>query len=146
VQGKWVSVAPGDGPYSVLQPGITVADQAQEMALIPVSSTRVTSGGTAATRIIGTIPGQDGSSETAHLDVIPSSNIPIAYVSTVTVNGVPITSTTTFTAWGTAPSVSAPPSAVAWSTLTTAQPQGGYGSGGANPALPAPSPTASGAI
>jgi hypothetical protein len=129
----WVSVSNNDGPYSVLQPGITVADEAQEIPLVPVSTQSTTSGGTAAIRIIGTIPAANGAPvETAHLDVIAASKVPVAYASSFTQNGTAVTETVTFTRWGTAPTVSAPAGAVAWSTLTTATPPGGYGSGGSS--------------
>jgi hypothetical protein len=146
LQNKWVSVVSGDGPYTVLQPGITVADQVSELEFDPVSTTQVTTtGGAAATRIIGTIPASSGNpAATAQMDVLPTSNIPVAYSTTFTVSGASITSTTTFTAWGTAPTVTAPTGAVAWSSLVTATPPGGYGSGGSSSS--APSPTPGGAI
>jgi hypothetical protein len=134
--GKWVSVVSGNGPYGVLQPGITTADQAQQMPLVPTSTTRVTaSDGTAVTRILGTIPAQPGS---AHLDLTTGSGTPLSYVNRSTFNGTTATTTTTYSEWGTAPSVSAPSGAVAWSTLVTSKPPGGYGNGGA----PSPSPAA----
>src|ERR1700682_2689621 len=37
--GKWVSVVTGNGPYGVLQLGITAGDQAQLMLLVPTSTT-----------------------------------------------------------------------------------------------------------
>jgi hypothetical protein len=76
-------------------------------------------------------------------DVAPTSNIPVDYSSSFTVSGTSITSTTTFSQWGTAPTVTTPTGAVAWSSLTTAAPPGGYGSGGTSAA---PTPTPSGAI
>jgi hypothetical protein len=145
LQNKWVSVVSGDGPYSVLQPGITVADQAAEVQFVPSSTVQVTTGGTAATRIIGTIPASNGNpAATAQLDVAQTSNIPVGYSSTFTVSGASVTSTTAFSRWGTAPVVTAPSGAVAWSSLTTTAPPGGYGSGGGTAA--APTPTPSGAI
>jgi hypothetical protein len=139
--GKWVSVVTGNGPYQVLQPGITAAEQAtpQQMpSLVPTSTTRLTtSDGTAMTRILGTLPNQPG---TAHLDIVTSSGIPLSYVMRSTVNGTTATMTTTFSQWGTAPSVSAPSGAVAWSTLVTSPPPGGYGSGGASSASPSATP------
>ena len=143
LQNKWVSVSRGDGPYSILQPGITVADQAQEVALVPASTARVaTTGGVAATRILGTVPPQQGApAAAAHLDIAPASHLPIAYAATVTVDGVAATSTTTFSGWGTAPSVSAPSGAIAWSTVGASPPPGGYGGGGGN-AAPSPTPQA----
>jgi hypothetical protein len=137
--GKWVSVVSGNGPYAVLQPGITVADQAQEMPLVPTGLARVTTTGTPATRITGTVPGRGGTSQPAHLDVVTASATPLSYVAGfTTVNGTAGTTTTTYSQWGTAPSVSAPSGAVAWSSLVTSTPPGGYGTGGA----PTPSPTA----
>jgi hypothetical protein len=138
--GKWVSVVTGNGPYQVLQPGITAAEQAQQMPLAPTSTTRITtSDGAAATRILGTIPTQPGS---AHLDIATGSGIPLSYVMRSTINGTTATTTTTFSQWGTAPSVSAPSGAVAWSTLVTSPPPGGYGNGGAASPSPSPSPSA----
>jgi hypothetical protein len=145
--GKWVSVVSADGPYSVLQPGITVADQAREMPLVPSRLVPVTTTGAPATRIIGSVPTQAGTSQPAHLDVITASAIPLSYVEGfITRNGTTGT-TTTFSQWGTAPAVSAPSGAVAWSTLVTSTPPGGYGSGGAgSSASPSPSASAQPAI
>jgi hypothetical protein len=145
--GKWVSVVSGNGPYAVLQPGITAADQAQEMPLVPTGLAPVTTTGAPATRIIGTVPGQGGTSRAAHLDLITASAIPLSYVAGfIAVNGSAGTTTTTYSQWGTAPSVSAPAGAVAWSSLVTSTPPGGYGNGGAASATPTPSPTAQPAI
>lgn len=147
--GKWVSVVSGNGPYVVLEQGITVADQAQEMPMVPSRLTPVTTTGAPATRIVGSIPTQAGPSQPAHLDVITASAIPLSYVAGfTTVNGTAGTTTTTYSQWGTAPSVSAPSGAVAWSSLETSVPRGGYGNGGAPSAIstPTPSPTAQPAI
>ncbi len=148
LQNKWVSVVTGNGPYSILQPGITVTDQVAEVQFVPVSTTQVTTtAGTAATRILGNIPAsQDAPAETAQMDVAPTSNIPVDYSSSFTVSGSAITSTTTFSEWGTAPTVTAPSGVVAWSSLTTATPPGGYGSGGAGATSPTPSATPAPAI
>jgi hypothetical protein len=142
LMGRWVSVVSGNGPYRVLQPGITAGDQAKEMPLFPTSTTRVTTtGGIPATRILGTIPPQPGTpAHTGHLDVISASGIPLSYVASFTVNGAIATTTTTFSQWGTAPSVSAPSGAVAWSTLVASPPPGGYGNGGASSASPSATP------
>jgi hypothetical protein len=144
--GKWVSVVSGNGPYSVLQPGITVADQAQEMPLVPSRLASLTTTGAPATRILGSLPVQTGPSQPARLDVVTASAIPLSYVQSFTVNGTTTTTTTTYSQWGTAPVVSAPSGAVAWSTLVTSRPPGGYGNGGSTPASPSPSPTAQPAI
>ncbi len=145
LQSKWVTVVSGNGPYTVLQPGITVADQVSQLQFVPQSMSQVTTtGGTAATRILGSIPAANGDpASTVQFDVAPTSNIPIDYSSSFTVSGTSITTTTTFSQWGTAPTVTAPTGAVAWSSLTTATPPGGYGSGGTSAA---PTPTPSGAI
>jgi hypothetical protein len=136
--GKWVSVVSVNGPYAVLQPGITTADQAQQMALVPTSTTRLTTNdGTAATRILGTIPRPPG---TAHIDIATRSGIPLSYVMHSTANGATTNTTTTYSEWGIPPSVSAPSGAVAWSSLVTSQPPGGYGSGGASSPSPAATP------
>jgi hypothetical protein len=143
VESKWVSVMSGDGPYSVLQPGITVGSQATELPLTPASSARVTvAGGGTATRISGVVPSSSGIPPgTGSLDIAPSTDLPITYTSTVSGGGVVLTFTTTFSAWGTAPSVSAPAGTVAWSTLKTAAPPGGYGGGGTPASAPTPTPT-----
>lgn len=132
MQGKWVSVATGDGPYSVIAPGITVADQVLELALVPTSSAAVTTAdGTRVTRITGTVAsGQGGASGPGHLDIATDTDLPISEVSTVTVAGVATTSTATFSGWGKATATTAPATAVAWSTLGASPPPGGYGSGG----------------
>jgi len=132
LSGKWIAVSRGDGPYSVLQPGITVADQAGETMLVPASSSQVTaSGGVQAIRVQGTVPAQRGAPRgTGHLDIASATHLPIAYVSSVSANTITVSSTTTFSAWGTAPNVAVPSGAVAWSTLGATPPPGGYGSGG----------------
>jgi hypothetical protein len=142
VQTKWVSVSSGDGPYSVLQPGITTASQAVELVLTPTSTATVTtSGGVRATRISGVVqPSANVPAGTGYLDIAPSSDLPITFVSAVAGE----TFTTNFVGWGTAPTVSAPSGAIAWSSLTTSAPPNGYGSGlGGGPApTPTPSPAA----
>jgi hypothetical protein len=148
LQNTWVSVVRGNGPYNMLQPGITIADQVSEVQFVPASTTQVTTtGGTAATRILGSIPPSNGNpAETMQLDVAPTSNTPLEYSSSFTVSGAAVTSTTTFSAWGTAPTVTAPAGAVAWSSLATATPPGGYGTGGNAAGTPTPTPSPGGAI
>ncbi len=144
VEGKWVTVVNGNGPYTVLQPGITAASQATELPLTPASSARVTvAGGVTATRLSGVVPASSGLPPgTGSMDIAPSTDLPITYRSTVSGGGVVLTFTTTFSAWGTAPSVSAPTGAVGWSTLTTVVPPGGqYGGGGTPAATPTPTGT-----
>ena len=144
VDGKWVSVVGGNGPYTILQPGITAGSQAKlTLALTPESSTKVTdAGGVTATRISGAVPPTNNlPAGTGTLDVAPRTDLPIIDTSTISVGVVVLTSTTTFSAWGTAPSVSAPTGAVAWSSLTTAVPPGGYGSGGTPAGAPTPTAT-----
>jgi hypothetical protein len=135
LQGKWISVSTGDGPYNVLAPGITIADQVQQLALMPTSAMAVKApDGTAATRILGTVPPQNGGpAGTGRLDVLASPYLPISFVSTVTGGGGTVTSTTTFSGWGTPPSVAMPSGAVAWSTLGASPPSGGFGGGGGQP-------------
>jgi len=136
--GTWVSVVSGNGPYTVLQPGITVADQAQEMPLVPTGVAPVTTTSAPATRILGSFRDQAGNLHSAHLDLVTASAIPLSYVASFAGGGTTGTTTTTYSQWGTAPSVSAPSGAVAWSTLLTSTPPGGYGNGGAASATPKP--------
>lgn len=141
LSGRWVSVVSGDGPYTVLAPGITVADQAQETALVPTSSSSLTSGGRTLTRLSGTVPPQQGAPPgTGHLDIAPDSHLPASYVSLISAGGATLTSTVTFSGWGTAPVVTAPSGAVAWSTLGASEPPGGYGSGGGSAGAPTSTP------
>jgi hypothetical protein len=144
VVSKWVSVVTGNGPYTVLQPGITTGSQATELPLVPQSSARITTaGGVAATRISGIVPATGNlPAGTGSLDIAPSSDLPITYASTVSAGGVVFSFTATFSAWGTAPVVSAPTGAVAWSSLTTAPPTGGYGNGGGTTPAPTATPGA----
>jgi hypothetical protein len=131
--GKWVAVSSADGPYSVIQPGITIADQATCIVLVPTSASKITTGGgRTATRILGTVPAQQPCTVTAtgHLDVATGSHLPISYVWTTTGGASAFSYTTTFSGWGAAPVATAPGGAVAWSTLGASQPPGGYGSGG----------------
>ena len=105
----WISVSPGDGPYTQLEEGITVDSSMQEIVLDPTSLAQVTTSTGVVTRISGTLPADQGGG-TAHLDVSPTTDLPIAYASSSTVDGVTATDTTTFSSWGTAPTVSAPAS------------------------------------
>jgi hypothetical protein len=144
VEGKWVSVVRGNGPYTVLQPGITAGSQATlTLPLTPESSARVTdAGGVTATRISGIVPATNNlPAGTGSLDIAPRTDLPIIFTSTISGGTVVLTFTTTFSAWGTAPSVSAPTGAIAWSSLTTAVPPGGYGSGGTPAGAPTPTAT-----
>ena len=141
LSGQWVSVMIGEGPYKSVEVGITVGSQLSESPLVATSTESVTgSGGTQLTRILGTVLQTSISpAGTAHLDISPTTHLPVAYV--VSYSGGAGTETETFTAWGTAPSVAAPSTAVAWSTLTTSEPPGGYGSGGTPTAGPTATPT-----
>lgn len=144
VEGKWVSVVRGNGPYTVLQPGITAGSQATlTLPLTPESSARVTdAGGVTATRISGIVPATNNlPAGTGSLDIAPRTDLPIIFTSTISGGTVVLTFTTTFSAWGTAPSVTAPAGAIAWSGLTTAVPPGGYGSGGTPAGAPTPTAT-----
>jgi hypothetical protein len=131
VQGKWVSVSSSDGPYSVLQPGITIAEQANELAMVPKSTSQVTAAdGSRATRISGTFTSPQGNSGTGYLDVAAGTHLPISQASTASAGGITATSTVTFSGWGTAVPVTAPSPSIAWSTLGASPPPGGYGNGG----------------
>jgi hypothetical protein len=142
VQNRWISVTSQDGPYAVIAPGIVVADQAQETALVPTSTTAIkAAGGAGATRILGTVPPQQGApAGTGHLDVDAGSHLPLEYVSTVAVSGVSVSTTTSFSGWGTAATQTAPTGAVAWSTLGASEPPGGYGGGGGGGTAPSATP------
>jgi hypothetical protein len=143
VAGKWVAVSSADGPYSVIQPGITIADQATCIVLVPTSASRITTGGgRTATRILGSVPAQLPCTvaATGHLDVATGSHLPISYVWTTTGRASAVSYTTTFSGWGAAPIATAPTGSVAWSTLGASQPPGGYGSGGGGGGA-TPSPT-----
>jgi hypothetical protein len=137
VAGQWVSVRVGDGPYKNLEVGITVGSQLSESPLDATSTESVSaSGGTQLTRILGTVPATTTAPVgTAHFDISPTTHLPVSYV--VTYSAGAGTQTETFTAWGTAPSVTVPATAVAWPTLTTSEPPNGYGSG----QTPTPAPT-----
>ena len=141
VSGEWVSVQIGDGPYKDLEVGITVGSQLSESPLDGTSTESVTgSGGTQLTRILGTVPETSTApAGTAHLDISPATHLPASYV--VSYSGGGGTETETFSAWGTAPSVTAPSTAIAWSTLTTSEPPQGYCSGQTPTAAPTPTPT-----
>jgi hypothetical protein len=145
--GDWISVKIGDGPYTQLQVAITVASQLQEDALVATSTQTVTgSDGSTLTRISGTVPVGEYAPEggTAHYDVSPSSGLPVDYVMSTKVGSVTESFTTAFSSWGTAPTVTAPASATAWSSLPTTEPTGGYGSGQAPSASPSPTPASGG--
>ena len=123
----------------VMTPVVCWAGQAGELTLTPESLSSVTAGGVPATRISGIIPATTTlPGGTASLIVAASSDLPISYASTIAT----LSFTTTFSGWGNAPSVTAPAGAVAWSTLTTAVPAGGYGSGGVPGSAPTPTPGA----
>ena len=135
--GSWIAVKIGDGPYKQLEVGITVGSQLSEDSLVPASSRQVTDSGATVTRVTGTVPATTTMlAGTAHVDLSPSSDLPITFV--VSYDSASETSTTAFSAWGTAPVLTLPSSAVAWASLSTASPPHGYGSG----ATPTPAPTA----
>ncbi len=132
--GKWISAQSGDAPYQDLEVGLTVSSALPEGELTPTSTGQVTgAGGATLTRIEGTVSDPSGA---GHLDISPSSDLPVIFVASASDGS--YTETMTFTEWGTAPSPTVPASAVAWSTLTTSEPPDGYGSG----ETPTPAPTA----
>jgi len=144
LQGKWVTVSAGDGPYTALQPGITVASQAQEIEFVPASTSNVTTqDGTSAYRIAGSVFEQGGTAA-AHLDITTSTHQALAFAIAATAGGG--ANTVTFTNWGTAPTVAAPSGAVAWSTLGSTPPPGGYGQTGTGGVTVTPTPTGQGTI
>ena len=138
----WISVVHGDGPYATLEVGINTADQADETALQPTSVSDVTeSDGTSALRLEGAVPPQNGApAGTGHLDIAKSSLRPLVYFTSLSQNGLTLTSNVRFSSWGTAASVSAPSGATAWTTLGASAPPGGYGNGGGGGASPTPQP------
>jgi hypothetical protein len=141
-QGRWIAVRAGDGPYNVLEPGITVSQQAQQLGLVPASSSSMSVDGTQVTRLSGSVPPQNGApAGTGYLDVAVGSDLPVDYVTRISQDGFDLTSTTSFSDWGTAISVSVPGGAVAWSTLGASEPPGGYGSGGAGGGGGSPAPS-----
>jgi hypothetical protein len=129
--GEWISVKIGDGPYKDLEVGITVGSQLSEVTLVPTSTQQVTgAGGTSLTRIAGTVTATASApGGTGHLDISSSSHLPASYVASYSEGTATGSATETFTQWGTVPSVTAPSSAVAWSTLGASAPSTGYGSG-----------------
>jgi hypothetical protein len=143
LQNKWVTVVSGNGPYSVLQPGITSSSQSSQMPLSATSSAKLEVSGVSAVRISGVVPAAgDVPAGTGSLVIAQTSDLPITYTSSVSDAGVVLDFSTTFSAWGTPPTVTAPPGAVTWSSLTTTTPPNGYGGGcasaGAPTATPAP--------
>lgn len=142
---QWISVAHGDGPYATLQVGIDTSDQADETALQPTSVSDVTEpDGTSALRLEGAVPPQNGApGGTGYLDIAKSNHRPLVYFTSLTQNGLTLTSTVTFSSWGTAASVNAPSGATAWTSLGASAPPGGYGGGGGGAGA---SPTPQGSI
>ncbi len=141
LENKWITVQSGNGPYSVLQPGITSSQQSSQMPLAATSSTKITVGGVKAIRIVGVVPANQGlPAGTGSLLIGQSSDLPISYTSSISDSGVVLDFNTAFSAWGTAPTVSAPEGAVAWSSLTTTKPPGGFGGGGAPSGTPTATP------
>ncbi|HXZ98850.1 MAG TPA: hypothetical protein VEK76_00725 [Candidatus Binatia bacterium] len=145
LNGKWIQVQIGEGPYQQLEVGITVASQLQEDTFIPSSVQQVTgSGGVSLTRINGTIPAtQDSPPAAAYFEVTTGSTLPVSFVSTVNLDNVTSRMTSTFTKWGTAPSVSAPASSTGWSALGASPPASGSYGGGCTSPTAGPSPTPS---
>src|ERR1019366_2620076 len=138
--GIWISSQSSDGPYQDLALGLPISSALPDGQLTPTSTEQVTgAGGVSLTRIEGTVANPTG---TGHLDVSASSNLPVTFVASYS-NG-SYGETMTFSAWGTAPSLTVPTSAVAWSTLTTSKPPDGYGSGETPTAAPSATPSPSG--
>lgn len=129
--GQWISLTPGESPYSLLESGLTVPGALMISDIIATSSRTVTgSDGTTLTEIDGslgiTIDSANSTVATCKLDISPSTNLP---TSLVVMDAVGAGSTVTnFTNWGTSPSVNVPATAVAWLSLDTLPPPGGYGS------------------
>ena len=142
LQNTWIAVSKQDGPYASLAAGVTTSDQADETALQPSSSTAVTSNGVSALRLQGAVPPQQGApGGTGHLDVTANGHQALSYYQSLTQSGTTVTSTVTFSAWGTAATLTAPSGTTAWSTLGGTPPPGGYGNGGFGSGSQTPSGT-----
>ncbi len=142
LSGTWISVQPEDAPYDNEVDTVTIGSALPDGQLTPTSTEQISgSGGVSLTRIEGTVSDPSG---TGHLDISPSTDLPVTLVASYDQDGSAYTETMSFTKWGTAPSLTVPSSAVAWSTLTTSAPPDGYGSGETPAPAPAPTPTPSG--
>ena len=149
--GQWIFLVPGESPYPSLESGLTVPGAVMLSDLSADSSETVTgSDGTMLTEIdgyIGTneIGTANSTLATFKLDISPSTHLPTSLVVTDAA-GVGNT-VTTFTNWGTPPSVNVPATAIAWVSLDTSPPPGGYGSqmtpsaSATATATPTPTPT-----
>jgi hypothetical protein len=136
LDGRWIRVSAGDGPYQQLEAGITVASHLQGDTLVPASVVTLHTASGTVLRISGT--GDQG--VPAHFDAASGSKLPQAYAEGSVSAG--LSATESFSNWGSGPSVSAPSGAVAWSSLPTQRPPGGYGSGGGTSSgTPGSSPT-----
>jgi len=138
--GTWISVSTGDGPYSEEQAGLTVSSEVGITGFSATATGQVTgAGGAQLTRITGTVPASDGvPNGTVQVDVAPSSNLPTSIVVSYSDGSV---ESITYSRWGTAPALTVPTGAVAWSTLPTSAPPVGYGSGETPTAAPTPTPS-----
>jgi hypothetical protein len=137
--GTWISLSAGDGPYTEEQQGLTVASEIGIPGFSATSSKQVSgAGGGQLIRITGAVPASDGiPNGRAQVDISPSSDLPASIVVSYSDGSV---ETMTYSQWGTVPSLAVPTGAVAWSTLATSAPPGGYGSG--ETPTPGPTPTA----
>ena len=126
--GQWIFLTSGDSPYALLESGLTASGAVMISYFTATSSGTVTgSDGSTLTEIDGEIGTSANSTlATFKLDISPSTNLPTSLVVTDAI-GVGNT-VTTFTNWGTPPSVNVPATAVAWLSLDTSPPPGGYGS------------------
>ena len=138
--GKWISLQTADAPYNEEEGGLTVDSEVGIPGFKAGSTEPVTgAGGTTLTRIEGTVPAGDGfPAATVQVDISPATDLPVTIVVSYGDSGV---DTIAYSQWGTAPSVTVPSGAVAWSSLATSEPPDGYGSGETPTAGPSPAAT-----
>jgi hypothetical protein len=129
VENRWVSLSHTDGPYSELEAGMTVADQAVFVPMTPLSTAPVRVDGKSATQISGTSTASNDPASAALLDIDAGSHAPLAFSSTTVTTTGSALSTVTYSAWGQAVSVNVPDAAIAWSSLGASTPPDGYGGG-----------------
>ena len=144
--GKWISLQTADAPYNEEEGGLTISSEVGIPGFKAGSTEQVTgAGGTTLTRIDGTVPASDGfPAATVEVDISPATDLPVTIVVSYGGSG---EDTITYSQWGTAPAVTVPTGAVAWSSLPTSEPPDGYGSGETPTpsAVPAATPTPSAA-
>ncbi|HYA67691.1 MAG TPA: hypothetical protein VED63_03065, partial [Acidimicrobiales bacterium] len=120
----WISLRESDGPYPLLEEGLTTSAALAQIVIFPVStSPTISAHGVRLFVVTGQIPHGQVTTGSARLDFMARSKLPARYSARGSNDGQPWSTTITFSHWGETSSVDAPTGALPFSSLQGSAPE-----------------------